>query len=81
MFLKFVEVCPPIERVCNEGALLVGEYGPVFRTACHMHEMCLICVSIDFLLLCFYSCCVVILCKKQVSYRFLVTFIIYVVIR
>lgn len=37
------EVCPPIERVCNEGALLVGEYGPVFKTACHMHEMCLIC--------------------------------------
>ncbi|XP_057657758.1 uncharacterized protein LOC130894789 [Diorhabda carinulata] len=37
------EVCPAIVRSCNEGAVVAGDYGQVFKSACHMHEMCLLC--------------------------------------
>ncbi|KAG5875311.1 hypothetical protein JTB14_022222 [Gonioctena quinquepunctata] len=37
------EQCPAIERACNEVASVVGEFGHVFKTACSMHEMCLLC--------------------------------------
>ncbi|CAG9855401.1 unnamed protein product [Phyllotreta striolata] len=37
------EVCPAIVRVCSDGAVVAREYGQIFRTACHVHEMCLLC--------------------------------------
>nr|XP_023016375.1 uncharacterized protein LOC111505746 isoform X2 [Leptinotarsa decemlineata] len=39
----FGSECPVIERACNEVASVVGEYGHIFKSACSMHEMCLLC--------------------------------------
>lgn len=38
--------CPALQRACNDVASIVGYYGHVFEAACHVHQMCLLCVSI-----------------------------------
>ncbi|KAL1493239.1 hypothetical protein ABEB36_011331 [Hypothenemus hampei] len=40
--------CPAIQRGCNDVASVVGYYGHVFEAACHIHQLCLLCVSILF---------------------------------
>ncbi|ENN76799.1 hypothetical protein YQE_06640, partial [Dendroctonus ponderosae] len=35
--------CPVIQRACNDVASLIGYYGHVFESACHIHQMCLLC--------------------------------------
>ncbi|XP_018578505.1 uncharacterized protein LOC108916688 [Anoplophora glabripennis] len=35
--------CPAIQAACNEIASAIGQYGEVFKGACNMHEMCLLC--------------------------------------
>nr|CAI5836259.1 unnamed protein product [Callosobruchus analis] len=39
------EECPPIEKACNDVATIIGQYGQVLRSACTMHQMCLLCVN------------------------------------
>ncbi|CAH1985349.1 unnamed protein product [Acanthoscelides obtectus] len=37
------EECPAIEKACNDVATIIGQYGQVLRSACTMHQMCLLC--------------------------------------
>nr|CAH7721827.1 unnamed protein product [Callosobruchus chinensis] len=43
------EECPAIERACNDVATIIGQYGQVLRSACTMHQMCLLCCNTLFL--------------------------------
>ncbi|KAJ8918763.1 hypothetical protein NQ315_015083 [Exocentrus adspersus] len=39
----FENKCPTIQNACNEVASAIGQYGQLFKSACSMHEMCLLC--------------------------------------
>ncbi|KAJ8950318.1 hypothetical protein NQ318_021178 [Aromia moschata] len=41
--VPFLGECPAIEKACNEIASVIGKYGHVFKSACGIHEMCLLC--------------------------------------